>query len=575
MWFAKQKLSRSKRRSAAKAKNQLKGKSPKHADVKQRAKPKQHPKPKHHAKPKQHPKPKHHAKPKPKPQQPAHAEPSPLLAPPPPTKTEVAQTPAAQPPPVITPAPTPPPAGTPAPPVPSPPTPPAGTAISSPVAMYSGTFGTAQANRLLWRAGFGPRPGDAEHLASLGLQAAVCSLTRPAGPATLVGPAPYHKDGSPLDPVHVYSDDQLYWVDRMVRSDQQLVERLALNFHDWFSTNENDIPQILMLNQTNVFRAHGLGSFADIVNAMVSDPALILFLSGVKNVAWAVNENFARELQELFALGANNGYTQSDVTNVARALTGWRYVEGPGGESDMQNFHVDVKCHDWTNKTVYGQTGNWDWSDIARMVVHHPDHPRFFVSKLWSYFISTGPSASDLETLASTYASSGFQIRPVVEAILCHPDFYNDVNMVKPPVVYVAGMLRARQLFVDGETWQWNCTISGQTLYQPPDVGGWDYDSWLNSNTMLGRWQTVYLVTAHDAYDGQHWASYDATETAQQALTSALSYWNNPSLRPDAQSALLTFANAYVPAQADPVSRAQRQNALRHLIGISPDYQVC
>ncbi len=252
---------------------------------------------------------------------------------------------------------------------------------------------------------------------------------------------------------------------------------------------------------------------------MLSDPALILFLNGDKNVAWAVNENFGRELQELFTLGANNGYTQSDVHNVARALTGWQYVDGPGGETDMENFHIDTKCHDWTNKTIYGQTGNLDWSDVARMVVHHPDHPSFFVTKLWSYFISTPPSSSDLTALAELYASSGFQIRPVVEAILCHPDFYNDVNMVKPPAVYVVGMLRARQIFVDGETWQWNCTISGQTDLLPARrrrlelqrVAQLQHDA----GPLADRLSASPRATRTN---GEHWASYNADrERARRA----------------------------------------------------------
>jgi hypothetical protein len=487
---------------------------------------------------------------------------------------QVVQQPSAQPPPVSTPTP---PVNQPVPPVPPPPAPPAGDSITSPVAMFSGTFGVQQAARLLWRAGFGPKPGEAEALAQQGLQAAVTSLTRPSGTASLIGPAPYNKGGGPLDPVNWYGNDALYWIDRMIRSDQQLVERLALTFHDWFATNEDGIPRNLMLAQTDTMRANGLGSFQDMVTGMVSDPALILFLSGIKNLAWAVNENFARELQELFTLGADNGYTQTDVHEIARALTGWRYVQGPGGESDMEDFHIDQKCHDWTSKTIYGQTGNWGWADVARFVVNHPDHPAYFVSKLWSYFVTTPPSSSDLSALAAAYAASGFQIRPVVEAILCHPDFYNDATMVKPPVVYVVGMLRQRQIFVDGEYWEWQAGICGQRLYQPPDVGGWHKDEWLDSNTMLGRWQTAYLVTSRDAYDSTNWSTYNTNETPEQAVASALAYWGNPPLRQETLDALTTFATNSVSSAPDglAIACAQRMNALRHLIAVSPDYQVC
>jgi hypothetical protein len=135
--------------------------------------------------------------------------------------------------------------------------------------------------------------------------------------------------------------------------------------------------------------------------------------------------------------------------------------------------------------------------------------------------------------------------------------------------------VRARRGWVYGVTWNYNCQISGQRIYWPPDVGGWNDDAWLDTNSMLGRWQTVYLVTAGEAYGGGTWNAYDATETADDALAKALAYWDNPTIRPQTLAGLKSFAEAAVPVGPDAPLRAQRMNALRHLIATSPDYQVC
>ncbi|HKP21456.1 MAG TPA: DUF1800 family protein, partial [Thermoleophilaceae bacterium] len=128
-------------------------------------------------------------------------------------------------------------------PVPPPPAPPTEFRLTSPIAVYSGAFGVRQAERLLWRAGFGPSPGHAQALAAMGLHRAVASLTRPEGPATLTGAAPTDGDGNPLEPADAYGHDHLWWLDRMVRTNQPLVERMTLVWHDWFSTSNDGVGQ--------------------------------------------------------------------------------------------------------------------------------------------------------------------------------------------------------------------------------------------------------------------------------------------------------------------------------------------
>ncbi|HEX3360264.1 MAG TPA: DUF1800 domain-containing protein [Solirubrobacterales bacterium] len=445
-----------------------------------------------------------------------------------------------------------------------------------PSGSYAGEFGLAQANRLLNRAGFGPGPGQAQALVAMGLVGAVQSLTRPSGAATLSGPPPVDDEGHPIAPADIWGHDHLWWLDRMIRSDQPLVERMALVFHDWFATSEGGVSKAQqMIDQSNLFRANCFGSFLDLFKAVTVDPAMLQWLNGDENVKGAPNENYAREMQELFSLGADRGaYTEDDIREQARALTGWTYEWS--SELGSHNFHFEPRRHDTGLKTVYGQTGNWGWEDACRLCVENPYHPSFFVTKLWSYFVGSEPSAATVERLSGLYVSSGLQIRPLLEEILLSPDFYEGPPMVKPPVVHLASMLRAVGRYVDTTAWVWLCDEAGQQLFWPPNVAGWDDTRWLDTSTLRARWNMVDFVldgVSVNAWDSSH--PYSTTENAPEALNRALASWGNPEMRPEHREELLDFAQrteslATASWEKGPY-RAMRQNALLQLIGISPD----
>jgi uncharacterized protein (DUF1800 family) len=192
------------------------------------------------------------------------------------------------------------------------------------VAAWKGRFGVLEAERLLWRAGFGPRPGEAQALARLGLDGAVHALTHPTR-EHLVGTRPHDEKGRPLAPFDAWGHDHVWWLDRMVRTSRPLVERMALIWHDWFATSNNGVgSQRLMLNQNELFRTHALGSFHELLLEVTKDPAMLLWLNGSDNSKDSPNENYAREMMELFTLGAGRGYGERDVRQQARALTGFR-----------------------------------------------------------------------------------------------------------------------------------------------------------------------------------------------------------------------------------------------------------
>jgi uncharacterized protein (DUF1800 family) len=327
----------------------------------------------------------------------------------------------------------------------------------------------------------------------------------------------------------------------------------------------------LNINQSQLFRRRALGSFSDLLLDVTVDPAMLIWLSGTDNTKYGPNENYARELMELFTLGASNGYTETDVREQARALTGW--TNDWDDNVGATNFRFDPELHDFGRKRIFGQTGAFDWRDSCRLCLEHPSHPGFFVAKLWSYFVPTPPPKKTFSALKRLYRARGYQVRPVVEAILMHPAFYEGPRMVKPPIVQIAGMLRARRQGVTTDDWTWIADEAGQRLFQPPNVAGWDETRWLDTARLSGRWTAAAQSTDLARADEEH---YDAKETAKEALAKALKFWGGPTISKKTRAELLRFAHRVEAVAKEDWQqesyRALRQNALRILIATSPDF---
>jgi uncharacterized protein (DUF1800 family) len=440
--------------------------------------------------------------------------------------------------------------------------------------VYRGPFGKPQAERLLWRAGFGPRPGEAERLARRGLEGAVHSLTHP-GRERLRGPKPHDDHGRPLAPYDLYGHDQLWWLDRMVRTRRPLVERMTLVWHDWFATDGGVGPPRLILGQNKLFRRHALGSFPSLLTDVTRDPAMLLFLGGTDNSREAPNENYARELMELFTIGADRGgYTERDVREQARALTGWRndWDENLG----PVRFRYDSRRHDPGVKRIFGKRGRFDWRDSCRLCVHHRLHPSFFVTKLWSYFVPTPPPAGTKRALQRVYVSHDFAVRPVVEAILKHPALYTGPRMVKPPAVYVAGLLRALRRGIDTTAWVWLMDLAGQQLFNPPNVAGWDDTHWLDTSTYRARWMIAGRALRPYVLKSDH-ARLPAS--APKLVHRAEQLLAAPVVTAKTRHELERFARRALADADENWKRAQYpaliENALRQLLAAAPDLQTC
>jgi uncharacterized protein (DUF1800 family) len=409
------------------------------------------------------------------------------------------------------------------------------------------------------------------------MRGAVLSLTRPRD-QRLVGPPPRLETGKPIEPYQVWGNDVLWWLDRMVRSEAPLIERMTLNWHCWFACSNAAVnSQLLMINQNRTQRALCLSSFPSMLTAMTTDPAMLLYLSLAGSTKAAPNQNYAREMQELFVLGANDGYTQQDVIEQARALTGWAYTWN-AKTGQPQDFRFEKALHDDGVKVIYGHRGRFGWRDGLRLAIENHAHPAHFVTKLWSYFASEPLPASDQRAAERMYVASGKQIRPVVEAMLMHPLLHAGPRMVKPPIVQIAGMLRAIDRYIDTDAWAWESNLLGQMPFYPPNVGGWDQTRWLNTGTWLARFNLTGQVipTAKTLNPSKAKVSAKPKVLTEEAIA----FWGKPTVSAATREALAAYAqSAAVDAATADWERQQfpvlTLNALRALVVASPDYQTC
>jgi len=446
---------------------------------------------------------------------------------------------------------------------------------ASPTAVYTGPFDESAATRLLWRAGFGPRPGDAERLSALGLQGAVASLTRPQGKARLIGKKPHDSNGRPLDPTNVWGDDHVWWLDRMVRSDQQLVERMTLIWHSWFATSEQASNAALMIKQNWTLRRNALGNFHQLLSDVTIDPAMLLWLNGNTNNKYSPNENYGREMLELFTLGADRGYNEDDVVQNSAALTGWTNdwndTVGP------VNFRFEADLHDNRVKKIFGHRGRFNWKDSVRLAVTHTTHPSFFVNKLWGYLVGAELPAAAGRALELANLRRAYEIRPIVEAILQHPLFYEGPKLVTPPVVWTAGLLRASRQTITTTDWAWIASLTGQVLFQPPNVSGWDYAQWLDTARWAGRLSAVDTALNKLTMTGKTYP-YGLHEDSTEALENALAFWGDQPISSTARHHLIALGHRISQGQTEKWEqvpmRQLRQNALRNLIPMTPDWMT-
>ena len=424
--------------------------------------------------------------------------------------------------------------------------------------------------RLFWRAGFGATPSQVRVWTRRGKRATLDYLLD-STPAVLQGPAPTDY-GAPLDPVNEFAHDKLAWLDRMVRSNRPLQEKMVLFWHDHFATRSQPTP--LMLAQNETLRQKGLTTFSELLYAMTLDTALARFLSLTRNIAEAPNENYARELFELFALGS--GYTEQDIREAARALTGLRERRENG---QVTGLYFDSSKHDDGEKTIFGQTGRWGLEDVLRLSISHPAHAPFLVTKLWDFFVGGPAPAVVRDRLAANYIASGYQLRPLVRSILARPELYVDLDqddMVKWPAVLVAGQLRTMRAGISVSDWVPLMASMGQELFSPPSVAGWDWGPrWLSSNAMRARFAVANIVMSEDGPGWVQPGEVTRRTTPEEHLRIAIRAVGSPQIHPATRRVLNRLIRSYGRPPWKGSDSRRIQLSLRHLLVAGPDNQLC
>ncbi len=285
-----------------------------------------------------------------------------------------------------------------------------------------------------------------------------------------------------------------WWLDRMLKSAHPLREKLTLFWHNHFATSNTKVQNArFMLAQYGLMQKHALGSFSDMLVSMGTDPAMLIWLDTTTSTKAAPNENYARELMELFSLGIGN-YTEADIRQAAKAFTGYEIKDGKGTLNSRQ--------HDNSEKTVFGKTGKFKGDDIARLCLEADACPRFIVRKLYRFLISESDNAPAelIDPLAEAYRKSGFDTGKLVSTMLRSNLFFAPETYrakIKSPVEFVTGIVRGLEGSAGALPLGEALEGLGQVLFAPPSVKGWDGGPlWLNAQTLLGRNNLALALTS-------------------------------------------------------------------------------
>jgi len=438
---------------------------------------------------------------------------------------------------------------------------------------------------LVRRAGFAAGPGDAGRYAKLGWEATLQQLLHPETVDDDLDALLARLQGGLLD-LQNLEDVQTWWLYRMLHTRRPLQEKLTLFWHGHFAVANYKVNNARMMHQhIELLRANSLGRFDDLLLSVSRDPAMLVWLDGSVNHRNAPNENYGRELLELYTLGIGN-YDEDDVLSAARAFTGWNLRNG--------EFFFDDNNHDAGDKTFLGQTGPFDGGDILRIVASDPSTAHRIAQKLFTFFAYPNPEPEVLAPLVETF-SRGHDIRALVEAILRSDAFYSERSQfehLKSPVEYVVGSVQQLAATIRERDLVAVLRALGQDILNPPNVAGWPGGAtWINPSTLLTRFNfAAHLATARgQPGDGAEIKPADLLGTANlsdpsDVVDRVLALASGLELSPESHQALVAYLQSplnYPPGFTGQPNAQQRQAAadarLRGVILLalaSSDYQV-
>jgi hypothetical protein len=388
-----------------------------------------------------------------------------------------------------------------------------------------------------------------------------------------------------------------WWLYAILRGRHPLREKLTLFWHNHFATSITKVRDpALMVRQNVLLREHALGKFGPFLQAISRDPAMLVWLDSNSNIKGKPNENYAREVMELFSLGVGN-YTEKDIQEAARAFTGWH--------TDGKDYRFNATLHDDGPKSVFGRTGNWDGGDIVRILLEQPACARFLVGKLYRFLISEDmPPPGLLEPLCELFRKSDYDTAVLVRAMLASRLFYSEHafrKCVKNPVEYVIGAVRAvyREYPEKSPDYRplpqklllpWLAAM-GQVLFAPPNVKGWRGGlDWLNTFTVLQRTNFAQALTTgslwHDprgpfipdegappprAYDVARLLEEEGADRPAEAVRVLLDLLLPGGVRHETRARLESYVTRGTPAGPD-LRRRVRESA--HAILASSEYHL-
>lgn len=371
---------------------------------------------------------------------------------------------------------------------------------------------------LLRRFGLGASEAELEYYVPKGVAGTIDALLNADG-ADGFGVDP-SRFAQPNNKVVNMRGAEAWWVSRLLITQRPLVEKLTLFWHDHFATSAEKVDAAVpMIAQNEKIRTFALGRFEDLLLAMSKDPAMIYWLDNQLNKKGKPNENFAREVMELFTLGIGH-YTEKDVQEAARAFTGWGYGRRANGRQIAQESRIprggvtyvfDPQQHDDGAKALLGNKGNFTGEDVIGILSGQPQTATHLAEKMWEFFAYEGPDEKLVSRLADKYRNNGLRTSVLVRAIMESPEFYSEKcvrRLYKNPVDFCIATLRslgignhlksALSQDLDEQQQRGVLAVTGQVassmkamgmqLFYPPDVAGWDWgEAWISTSTMVER----------------------------------------------------------------------------------------
>ncbi len=490
--------------------------------------------------------------------------------------------------------------------------------------LHESDFEYWSTHHLLNRAGFGGTPGQVRALTNMGLENAVdyivdyqgvsmaaveadrfdedimrprsdaerneIAMARQAGNEAVVERLRLQRQAAQRADRQQMREIQIWWLARMIETPRPLEEKLTLFWHGHFATSYRKIEDSYhMFRQNQMFRAGATGSFKALAHDIIRDPAMLKYLDNNRNVRRSPNENLARELMELFTLGEGNAYTEQDIKEGARALTGYTY--------DDNNFVFAERAHDSGPKRILGKIGNYNGEDFVNIILTKRACSEFLCLKLYRFFVNdmpgepTGAARKFIIELAKLFRDTNYSIKAVLKTMFTSAHFYEQENvasMIKSPIQLIIEAIRSLRtptrnlaaLVGAGD-------LMGQNIFYPPSVKGWPGGrTWINTSTLFVRQNLlVYLLTGRrpDAYpwekdgsnyDAMHLIEHLRDETGAIDVEQAVVYLLRFTLGREPHRTRVDELKNFVKTHGNEINNTLLV-ALLSLITAMPEYQLC